>query len=136
MPWQGTELEVGFGGLFGPARIATGQVQFRTDTLTANNNFNLTPVPDAALFDLDGDPLMRVLVPLPEAPMISPNFPGWGYGSVFVHRLDYQSYGAYMYAAPRSLPVSPRQLCQQAWATAPFPLRTLSAAEAAHCGGS
>ncbi len=137
LPYQGyTELEVGFGGLFGPATITTGQQQLRTDTMTVHHEFNTTAVPDAASFDRDGDPLIRVLVPLPEAPMISPVFTGRDYGSVYVHRLDYQSYGAYLFAAPRDASVSPHQLCLEAWATAPFPLRALSASEAAQCGGS
>jgi hypothetical protein len=134
MVWQGIEFEVGFGGLFGPGTITTGQLQFRTDTLTKSDRFNVASVPDAAEFDLDGDPLLRVLVPLPEAPMISPVFPGWGYGSVWVHRHDYSSYGAFLYAAPRGVGETARQLCERAWATAPFPLRTLSAAELAGCG--
>ncbi len=137
MPWVGTELEVGFGGLFGPASIRTGQLQFQTEDLTSHMFFNTPPVPDAAEFDLFGDPLIRVLVPLPEAAMISPVFRGWGYGSVYVHRVnDFSSYGAYLYAAPRSTPVSPRQLCQDAWREAPFPLRALSQAELDACGPS
>lgn len=137
MVWEGTELEVGFGGVFGPATIRTGHMEFTTQSLTRHMGINepLT-VPDAAELDLDGDPLMRVLVPLPEAPMISPVFPGWGYGSVYIHRRDYQSYGAYIYAAPRSVPTSGRQLCAKAWSTAPFPLRSLSAEELASCGAS
>jgi hypothetical protein len=76
-------------------------------------------------------------VPLPEAPMISPVFPGWGYGSVFVHRVnDFSSYGAYLYAAPRSVVTSPRQICQNAWQQAPFSLRTLSQSELDACGPS
>ncbi len=134
MVWTGTEFEVGFGGMFGPASIRTGQVSFVTDTLTQLNRFNVAPVPDAAEFDLSGDPLMRVLVPLPEAPMISPVFPGWGYGSVYVHRHDYSSYGAYLYAAPRGVAVSARQVCLDAWARAPFPLRALTPVEMATCG--
>ena len=138
MPWSGTEQEIGFGGLFGPARIRTGQLDFITDTLRRHKFFNGPPaVPDAAEFDLSGDPLMRVLVPLPEAPMISPVFPGWGYGSVFVHRVnDFSSYGAYLYAAPRSVVTSPRQICQNAWQQAPFSLRTLSQSELDVCGPS
>ena len=134
MQWAGTELEVGFGGLFGPASVTTGSIQFRTDTLSANLNFDTTLAPDAVQFDLDGDPLMRVIVPLPEAPLISPFFPGWGYGSVYIHRLDYKSYGGYMYAAPRGVAVSPRALCLQAWSEAPFPLHQLTPAQTAACG--
>jgi hypothetical protein len=136
MQWAGTELEVGYGGLWGPATIATGHERLRTDTLTATALLNATAVPEAALFDWDGDPLLRVLVPLPEAPMISPVFPGWGYGSVYLHRMDYQSYGAYLYAAPRTVPLSPRQLCAHAWQDAPFPLRALTSTELAGCGSS
>lgn len=137
MVWEETELEVGFGGVFGPARIRTSQMDFRTESMTRHMAINEPrTIPDAAELDLDGDPLMRVLVPLPEAPMISPVFPGWGYGSVYIHRRDYQSYGAYLYAAPRGATTSPRALCEQAWTTAPFPLRTLSADELASCGAT
>jgi hypothetical protein len=134
MVWPNTELEIGFGGMFGPATIRTGAITFQTDTLHHHNRFNVAAVPDAAELDLRGDPLMRVLVPLPEAPMISPLFPGWGYGSVYVHRSVYESYGAYLYAAPRALAVSPRQICVNAWTQAPFALRALTANELAACG--
>jgi len=134
MVWPNTELEIGFGGMFGPATIRTGAITFQTDTLHHHNRFNVASVPDAAELDLRGDPLMRVLVPLPEAPMISPLFPGWGYGSVYVHRSVYESYGAYLYAAPRALAVSPRQTCANAWTQAPFTLRALTAPELAACG--
>jgi hypothetical protein len=136
MVWTGTELEIGFGGVFGPATIRTGQMTFTTEAMTRHNRFNVASVPDAAELDLHGDPLLRVLVPLPEAPMISPVFPGWGYGSVYVHRSEYKSYGAYLYAAPRALAVPPRQICLDAWAQAPFPLRALTPAEMAACGAS
>lgn len=136
MQWEGTELEVGFGGLFGPASITSGHEQLRTDSMTEHVLLDANPVPDAASFDLDGDLLMRILVPLPEAPMISPVFPGWGYGSVYVHRMDYQSYGAYLYAAPRIAATTGRQLCAEAWSTAPFALRSLTAEELAGCGAS
>jgi hypothetical protein len=136
MTWTGLEFEVGFGGMFGPATIQTGNVLILTDTLTRLARFNVVSVPDAATFDLYGDPLLRVLVPLPEAPMISPVFPGWGYGSVYVHRHDYQSYGAYVYAAPRGAAASGHDICQAAWGNAPFPLRTLTAAELGGCGAN
>jgi hypothetical protein len=134
MTWTGIELETGFGGLWGPATIRTAQLQFRTEDQSVTSRFNVPPVPDAAEFSLDGDPLLRVLVPLPEAPMISPVFPGWGFGSVYVHRSVYESYGAYLYAAPRSEARSARLICQDAWRKAPFPLRTLSPAELDACG--
>jgi hypothetical protein len=134
MVWPGTELEIGFGGVFGPASIRTGHVSIRTDTLTRTNVINDPSVVDGVEFDRDGDPLLRALVPLPEAPMISPVFPGWGYGSVYVHRMDYQSYGAYLYAAPRAAAAPARQLCLQAWQQAPFPLPTPAADALAQCG--
>ncbi|HXG45167.1 MAG TPA: hypothetical protein VNJ71_10465 [Gemmatimonadales bacterium] len=134
MAWQGVELEVGFGGVFGPARIRTARQTLLTDTLTTSYHFNDPPAADAAEFDLYGDPLLRVLVPLPEAPLLSPVFPGWGYGSVYLHRLDYSSYGAYLYAAPRTLAAPARQVCLQAWAQAPFPLRKLTFPEQSACG--
>lgn len=136
MSWAGIELETGFGGLWGPATIRTGREQFRTEDQTENKRFNVPSVPDAAEFARDGDPLLRVLVPLPEAPMISPVFPGWGYGSVWVHRDVYESFGAYLHAAPRGAERTARQICQDAWSNAPFPLRTLSAAELDSCGPS
>lgn len=136
MVWKGTELEVGFGGIFGPATIRTGHSALLTDTLSKHVELNLAPVPDAAELDRYGDPLLRVLVPLPEAAMITPVFPGWGFGSIYVHRLHYESYGAYLYAAPRSAAASPRTVCVDAWAQAPFPLRGLTPAEIAGCGAS
>ncbi len=39
MVWTGTELEVGFGGVFGPGTVRTGQISFRTDTLTGLDRF-------------------------------------------------------------------------------------------------
>lgn len=136
MIWKGTELEVGFGGIFGPATIRTGHAALLTDTLQKHVELNLAPVPDAAELDRYGDPLLRVLVPLPEAAMITPVFPGWGFGSIYVHRLHYESYGAYLYAAPRSAAASPRTVCMDAWAQAPFPLRGLTPTEIAGCGAS
>jgi hypothetical protein len=136
MVWRGTELEVGFGGIFGPATVRSGSSTFRTDAMTAHTRFALDYGPDAAELDLDGDPLVRVLVPVPEAPMISPVFPGWGFGSVFVHRQDYRSYGAYLYAAPRSVAEPGRRLCEHAWATLPIVVRQLTPSERAACGAT
>jgi hypothetical protein len=136
MVWRGTELEVGFGGIFGPATVRSGSSTFRTDAMTEHTRFALDYGPDAAELDLDGDPLVRVLVPVPEAPMISPVFPGWGFGSVFVHRQDYRSYGAYLYAAPRSVAEPGRRLCEHVWATLPIVVRQLTPSERAACGAT
>jgi hypothetical protein len=135
------EHETGFGGLFGPATLRTSQVQIRTDTLSQTVVFNgdarsNTPgsLVDAVEFSLDGDPVRRVLVPVPEAPFITPVFPGWGYGSVWRYSGAAHSFGVYMYAdgADSQVPVS--AICRGAWTNAPFPLHQVSEAEFGGCG--
>ncbi len=132
--YTGIEHEIGFGGLWGPGRVRTAEVDFRTESMQAHNRYNLDWGPDAVEFVRDGDPLRRVIVPLPGAPMITPVFPGWGYGSVYVHRNDDKSYGAYLFAAPESYVLATREICQRAWREAPFPLPSISDAELAACG--
>jgi len=134
-PYPDVEHEVGFGGLWGPASISTSEISFRTDTLQSSVYYNSQAQVDAAEFLRDGDQLVRVLVPLQAGPFVTPVFPGWGYGSVYVHNLGpMQSYGAYLYAAPAGLAQTPRTVCGFAWATAPFTLPSVSSADLAGCG--
>jgi len=135
------EHETGFGGLWGPATIRTNQLEIRTDTLSRTITYNGNPgIPemgssvDAAEFILDYDPVRRLLVPLPEAPFITPVFPGWGYGSVYRYASPSRSFGVYMYADAVASGPSAQQICEAAWTNAPFALRAVSAAELASCG--
>jgi hypothetical protein len=135
------EHETGFGGLWGPATIRTNALAIRTDTLSKTVTYNGNPghvvtgaIVDAAEFVRDNDPVRRVLVPLPESPLITPVFPGWGYGSVYRYSSLSQSFGVYMYATAVGSGPSASQICGAAWAHAPFPLRTLTPAEVASCG--
>jgi len=135
------EHETGFGGIWGPATIRTNRVEIRTDTLSRTITYNGNPVlldtsvsVDAAEFVLDGDPVRRVLVPLPEAPFITPVFPGWGYGSVYRYAGPSRSFGVYMYASVVGAGPLAAEICEAAWTNAPFPLHPVSAAEFAACG--
>jgi hypothetical protein len=135
------EHETGFGGIWGPATIRTGGLTLRTDTLRTtvvyNGNPRLAPTGsavDAAEFVRDGDPVRRVLVPLPEAPFITPVFPGWGYGSVYRYAGLAQSFGVYMYATGVGVGPSVPTICHDAWTNAPFPLHAVSDADFASCG--
>lgn len=132
--YSGIEHEIGFGGLWGPGEIRSADASFRTESLQNTFRFNLDWSLDAAEFLRDGDPLRRVLVPLPGAPLISPVFPGWGYGSVYVHRNNDSSYGAFMFAAPTSVALAAREICRRAWREAPFALPAVSDAELGGCG--
>lgn len=130
------ENEIGWGGVWGPATIRHRAGAFRTDTMSRTT---ILPgsgpgVVDAVEFIRDGDPLIRVLVPLPGGEMISPVFPGWGFGSVYLHHYLVKSYGAYMYVAPRESARSARFLCERAWTEAPFPLPQAPPTELASCG--
>jgi hypothetical protein len=135
------EHETGFGGLFGPATIRTNQVTLRTDTLSQTITYNGNPrqwpsgaLVDAAEFIMDGDPVRRLLVPLPEAPMITPVFPGWGYGSVYRYDSPSRSFGVFLFATSVGSGPSASEVCRNAWTRAPFPLRPVSDAEFASCG--
>ncbi len=135
------EHETGFGGLWGPATIRTNRLEIRTDTLANTIRYNGNPglpvmgsLVDAAEFVRDNDPVRRLLVPVPEAPFITPVFPGWGYGSVYRYASPSRSFGVYMYATAVGTGPSASQVCGAAWANAPFPLRPLTPAEVASCG--
>lgn len=135
------EHENGFGGVWGPATIRTSQLTFRTDTLKGTVVYNGNPrtadlsgaLTEAAEFVRDGDPVRRVLVPLPGAPFITPVFPDVGYGSVYVYRGPSIDFGAYMYADAGGGPPA-RAVCAGAWANAPFALPAVSPDELASCG--
>jgi hypothetical protein len=136
------EHENGFGGVFGPATIRTSRLTLRTDTLEHIVVYNGDPRTvdlagartDAAEFIRDGDPVRRVLVPLPGAPFITPVFPDRGFGSVYVYRGSPRSFGVYMYADMADSGPPARSVCASAWAHAPFALPSVSAAELAECG--
>jgi hypothetical protein len=135
------EHETGFGGVWGAATIRTGHLTIRTDTLQKTVTYNGNPgtivsgsLVDAADFQLDGDPVRRVLVPLPEAPFISPVFPGWGYGSVYRYEGRADSFGVYMYATGAGSGPPAPTICRDAWGNAPFPLHAVSDADFATCG--
>jgi hypothetical protein len=135
------EHETGFGGLWGPATIRTNTVSLRTDTLSQTTTYNGNPglpvtgsLVDAAEFLLDQDPVRRVIVPLPEAPFITPVFPGWGYGSIYRYASPSRSFGVYMYATGMGAGPDVPTICQGAWSNAPFPLHSVSASEFASCG--
>ncbi len=134
MPYPNVEHEIGFGGLFGPALIRTSRESFRTESLPHNKRFNLEGGIDAVEFLRTGDQVARVLVPLGRLALITPVFPGWGFGSVYVNSHAYESYGAYLYAAPLGEGVSARAVCRHAWTTAPVKVEPVSEAELAGCG--
>ncbi|HEX5724471.1 MAG TPA: Ig-like domain-containing protein, partial [Longimicrobiaceae bacterium] len=129
------EHEIGFGGLFGPATLRTGEATIRTDTLTESRRLNRPWNVDAAELDRDGDPLLRVLVPLPGGEMITPRFSTTFFGSTYLHLLGNSlTYGAYLYAAPREGAAQARDLCARAWREAPFSLAAPTEAQLATCG--
>jgi uncharacterized protein YjdB len=129
------EHEVGFGGLWGAATVRMHNVTYRTDTLSATTRQNLSWAVDAAEYDKDGDPLMRVVVPLPGGEMLTPSFGPYFRGGVYLHLLGNSlTYGAYMYAAPRASADQARAVCQRAWAQAPFALASPGAAALSTCG--
>ena len=133
-PYSDIEHEVGFGGLWGPARVRTSKLDYRTDTLRSNLWSNLELDVDAAEFSRDGDLVKRILVPLGRIPMISPVFPRT-YGGVYAYSLGpTTSYGAYLYAAPPSIAASARALCRFAWKNAPFALPVVPRESIAACG--
>ncbi len=134
MTWQGIEHEIGFGGVFGPGRIRTADDDFAIEAQSGHRWTNPGWKVDAAEFRLTGDPLVRVLVPLPGMQMITPVFPGFGSGSVYVHNPFSQSYGAYLYAAPATRAQAARTVCGHAWERAPFALPRPTDAELAACG--
>lgn len=138
---QIVEHETGFGGLWGPATIRTNRVEIRTDTLSHTVTYNGNPgLPDmgssvdAAEFVRDDDPVRRFLVPLPEAPFITPVFPGWGYGSVYRYGSPSRSFGVYMYATGVGSGPSGPEICKAAWTNAPFALHAVSDADFDRCG--
>jgi hypothetical protein len=141
LPYK-AEHETGFGGIWGPATIRTASTEIRTDTLSKTVRYNGDPgltvmgsKVDAAEFVLDGDPVRRLLVPLPEAPFITPVFSGVAYGSVYRYAGPPVSFGVYMYAGALG-PGEPAAstICSDAWTNAPFPLHAVSPAELAGCG--
>jgi hypothetical protein len=114
-----SEHEVGFGGLWGPATIRTGQGQVRSDRLKASREFTDVGRPDAAEFRRDGDPVVRILVPIPPARLLVPRFSESSFGGIFVHHLEPGPYGAYLYAAPRNVSLSRIHVMEMAWREAP-----------------
>lgn len=133
-PYPDIEHEVGFGGLWGPARIRTSQSEYRTDTMSGSVWTNFARRPDAAEFVRDGDRVFRVLVPLGGAPMISPVFSS-SFGGVYVYSMGPTTkYGAYLYVAPTPEAETARRICQFAWRSAPFALPPVSRQTLENCG--
>lgn len=111
-----TEHEIGWGGIWGPAKISTFRERIRTETLTSTVRFNLNKDPDAVVFDAEADDLRRMIVPVPGAEFIIPHFGGGHWGSVYVHEVGKSiTYGAYLYVAPRSEALPVREVCELAW---------------------
>lgn len=128
------EHEVGFGGLWGPGRVRTSQLDYLTEGQEGHVKHNLERRVDAAEFRRDGDLVTRVLVPLGRFPMITPKFPRT-YGSLYVFATGpTERYSAYLYAAPIATALSPRVVCRFAWTRAPMPLPTVSNTELDACG--
>jgi hypothetical protein len=129
-----SEHEVGFGGVYGDGSVSTSIGTVLIGDLSEHYVFNFVPKVDAARFIRDGDPLTRVLVPLPEGPLLVPVSDAVTRGGVFVHHYQPQSYGAYLYAAPTEAAEATRTLCFWAWLTSPFELRAVSLTELESCG--
>lgn len=134
MTWQGIEHEIGFGGVWGPGRIRSADDDFATEAQSGHRWTNREWKVDAAEYLRSGDPLVRVLVPLPGAQMITPVFPGLGSGSIYVYNTLSRSYGAYLYAAPATRAQAARTVCRHAWEGAPFALPHPTEAELTACG--
>lgn len=133
-PYPDIEHEVGFGGLWGPGEVRTARESYRTDTLARSTFTNLRRQLDAAEFRRDGDRVLRVLVPLGAAPMITPVFKT-SFGGVYVYSLGPTTkYGAYLYAAPTAGALNARAVCQFAWRNAPFELPPMPRDSLARCG--
>jgi hypothetical protein len=128
------EHEIGFGGVWGPGIVSTSNGTVLLDEISGTCEFDTVPRVDAARFTRVDDPLVRVLVPLPEAPLLVPYFDEVSHGGVYVHHHWPLVYGAYLYAAPRTAAVATRVVCAHAWLTAPFALRPLAAGELEECG--
>jgi hypothetical protein len=129
------EHEVGFGGIWGAATVRMHNVTYRTDTLTSSTRQNIAWGVDAAELDKTGDPLLRVLVPLPGGEMATPYFSSAFYGGTYLHLLgNTLTYGAYLYAAPRATAAQARAICQKAWREAPFALPAVTDARLSTCG--
>lgn len=128
------EHEIGFGGLWGPGELRTHDVQLNLGNPRQAVELNADNRLDAAEFRWGADNLRRVLVPLPGAPIITPNFDADQYGSTWVHIDKSAPFGAYLYAAPLGEGLSARDVCIKAWTEAPFGLPPYTVLDLVRCG--
>ena len=131
-----SEHEVGFGGLFGPATVETAEGVISTEaTKPYHHEFNADSGTDAATLIRYGDPIKRILVPLPGGPLLIPAFSEENYGGVIIHNNGSKNYGAYLYSAPHNGALSANDVCKMAWTTTPFPLPEPKPEDLTTCGG-
>jgi hypothetical protein len=127
-----SEHEIGFGGFYGPGTYATSEGRHRAP---GGRRFNAERRPvEAVEFQRDGDPLIRVLVPIPGGPLLVPDFGGGRSGGVFVHHDRPRRYGAYLHAAPHVNAQPARHVCREAWRHVPFEVPRVEPAAFERCG--
>ena len=117
------EHEIGFGGLWGPGTLRLGSLRVRTDTLLRTIRVANPEQTGFGVWLRDGEPVHRLLVPIPLRGFVVPVFAEGNSGGTWVLVYRPRRYGAFMgFALPTSA-FDPTAWCVTASQAAPAEFR-------------
>ena len=117
------EHEIGLGGLWGQGKVTMPRREVRTDTLLRTVRIVRADLTAYAVWQRDGDPIRRLMVPMPGRALLIPRFSNVQFGSVWALLYRPEQFGAFLHFSAASSEIRPGDVCIEAAWNAPTEFR-------------